>query len=79
MMLYSSRHNLGKMFDKWAKKEHALNCSENVVTWLHMNGLIDEYKAKKFLEKHCPPRNDKGRFIKYAHLNYTGIILPQKK
>ena len=79
MMLYSSRYKLSKIFDKWAKKERVLNCSESAITWLYMNNLIDEHKAKEFLEKHCPPRDSRGRFIKRSSYNHTGIILPKRE
>lgn len=56
MFLFNKRHNLSKMFDKWAKENNAVNCSLNVITWLDLNDLIDVEKALKFLEENKDAR-----------------------
>ena len=51
LFLYSDRHKLGKQFEKWAKENKAAIVPENVITWLHIEGLLNESKIKEHLKK----------------------------
>lgn len=53
-LLYSDRHMLGKKFEEWAKENKVAIIPESVITWLSMEGLLDESKAKEYLKKDTP-------------------------
>lgn len=51
MIFFSQRHKLGKLFEKWAKENKALNCPLNTITWLYSLDLLNEEKVKEYLKE----------------------------
>ena len=52
MLLFSQRLKLQDLYLEWCKKNNTADTPLSVVTFLHINGLIDDGKANKFLEEH---------------------------
>ena len=51
LLLFSKRHKLAKMFEKWCKENNVdVKDSTNMVTWLHMNNLLNDEEVEKFIE-----------------------------
>ena len=51
MILFSQRHKLGELFEKYCEKNSVLNCPENMATWLYSLGLLNEEKVKEYLKE----------------------------
>lgn len=62
MLLFSERRKLARLFDDWrARGEGGVtpaNCPENVIAFLCSKGLINEEKAKEYLNT-TQPKNKK--------------------
>ena len=50
VLVFSDRQKLENLFVNWCKENDAAECSLNVVTFLHINGLINEEKALEFIK-----------------------------
>ena len=51
LLFYSKRHKLVKLFEKWCKENNAdENDKTNLVSWLHLMGLLDVDKVEKYLK-----------------------------
>ncbi len=51
LLLYSKRHKLAKLFKKWCEENNVdEKDTTNMITWLHLNGLLNDEKVIKFLE-----------------------------
>lgn len=50
LLLFNKRHKLAKMFEQWCK-ENNVNDKDitNVITWLHMNNLLNVEEVEKLL------------------------------
>lgn len=51
MILFSQRHKLGELFEKYCKENSVLNCPESMATWLYSLGLLNEEKVKDYLKE----------------------------
>lgn len=50
LFLYGQRHKLVKLFEAWCKENNVdENDRTNLITWLHMNGLLDMENVEKIL------------------------------
>lgn len=49
MLIFSKRLALEKLFLKWAKENGAATTPLNVVTFLQINGLLNEERTEEFL------------------------------
>lgn len=52
MLLFSKRRKLGLIFEKWCIENDASVCPENFVAFLVSNDLINEEKAKEFINEY---------------------------
>ena len=52
MLLFSQRLKLQDLYLQWRDKCKAADTPLSVLSFLHINGLIDDEKANKFLEEH---------------------------
>ena len=50
MLLFSQRLKLQDLYLEWCKKNNVADTPLSVVTFLHINDLIDDERANKFLE-----------------------------
>lgn len=51
MLLFSKRYELVKLFETWAINNEVEDSAFNMITWLHINGLLNEEKAKEFIKQ----------------------------
>ena len=51
MLMFSKRKKLVELFEKWCKEHQAENCTFNMITWLHLQNLIDEKGVEKLLKE----------------------------
>ena len=51
MLLFSQRLKLQDLYLEWCEKNNVADTPLSVVTFLHINDLIDDEKANKFLEE----------------------------
>lgn len=51
-LFYNKRHKLVKLFEKWCKENNADSKDlTNLVTWLHMNNLLNDEEIYKYLDR----------------------------
>lgn len=51
MLYFTQRKRLGELAREWCYENGVLQCAESYVSFLVINGLIDEDKTKEFLNK----------------------------
>lgn len=51
MLLFSKRKELAKIYEKWIKENGVKDCAESVISFLHINELINSRKATEFINK----------------------------
>ena len=51
MLYFSHRKRLARLFEKWAINNNVKICMESMVVYLQINGLIDEGRVIKFVNK----------------------------
>lgn len=51
ILIFSQRKRLGDLYADWRTRCSALDCPLNVISYLHMHGIINCKAAKEFLEK----------------------------
>ncbi len=51
LFLYSKRHKLAKMFEKWCKENNADDKDHtNMISWLYMNNLLNIEEIEKIIK-----------------------------